>query len=191
MERKMRFSELRLTGMMLIFSCLIFLVAATLFTIRFIWELPMGNTPAFSLWERGFVIAALLAVLLSFTQLKKVLEAEGDSILASTALVLFLVAAILAVVAETMSFPSDDIIYPPIVAYVILSFLGQAVFGIALLRTGLLPTWAGWVTIIWNLAMLIFLVVTKPQDMYYPWLHYVAPLLIGIALLRKTESLGR
>ena len=155
MERKMFFSELRLTGMMLIFSSLIFLVAATLFTIRFIWELPISNTPAFSLWERGFVIAALLAVLLSFTQLKKVLEAAGDSILASTALVLFLVAAILAVVAETMSFPSDDIIYPPIVAYVILSFLGQAVFGIALLRTGLLPTWAGWVTVIWNLAVLI------------------------------------
>ena len=191
MERKMFFSELRLTGMMLIFSSLIFLVAATLFTIRFIWELPISNTPAFSLWERGFVIAALLAVLLSFTQLKKVLEAAGDSILASTALVLFLVAAILAVVAETISFPSDDIIYPPIVAYVILSFLGQAVFGIALLRTGLLPTWAGWVTVIWNLAVLIFLVLTKPQDMYYPWLHYVAPLLIGIVLLRKTESPGR
>jgi hypothetical protein len=32
---------------------------------------------------------------------------------------------------------------------------------------------------------LVFLVVSKPQDMYYPWLHYIAPLLIGIALLQK------
>jgi hypothetical protein len=185
MERKTLFSELQRTGMMLIFSSLIFLVAAILFTIRFIWDLPIGRTPAFFLWERTLVVAALLAVLLSFTQLKRVLEAAGDSILAPVALVLFLVAAILAVVAETISFPSDNIIYPPIVAYVVLSFLGQASFGTALLRTGLLPRWVGWVAVTWNLAMLIFMIITKPQDMYYPWLHYVAPLLIGIALLRK------
>lgn len=179
------FPELRLTGTFLILSSVIFLAAATFFTIRFIWELPVGNTPAFFLWERSFVIAALLAALLSFTLLERVLEAAGDGILASMALVLFLVAAILAVIAETISFPNDDIVYPPIVAYVVLSFLGQAIFGMALLRTGLLPRWVGWVTVTWNLAMLTFLIVTKPQDMYYPWLHYIAPLLIGIALLRK------
>lgn len=185
MDRKIFFSELRLTGMLLILSSVIFLVAASFFTIRFLWELPIGRTPSFFLWERSLVIAALLAALLSFTILKRVLEAAGDGILATMALVLFLVAAVLAVVAETISFPSDDIAYPPIVAYVVLSFLGQVLFGMALLRTGLVPAWVGWVTVIWNLAMLVFLTATKPQDMYYPWLHYIAPLLIGIALLRK------
>lgn len=184
MDRKL-FPESRLTGMLLILSSVIFLVAATFFTIRFIWELPIGRTPSFFLWERVFVIAALLATLLSFTQLRRVLEAAGDSMLASMALVLFLVAAVLAVVAETISFPNEDIVYPPIVAYVILSFLGQAIFGMALLRTGLLPAWVGWMTVTWNLGMLVFLVVAKPQDMYYPWLHYITPLLIGVALLRK------
>lgn len=185
MDRKIFFSELRLTGMLLILSSVIFLMAAILFTIRFLWELPIGRTPSFFLWERSLVIAALLAALLSFTILKRVLEAAGDGILATMALVLFLVAAVLAVVAETISFPSDDIAYPPIVAYVVLSFLGQVLFGMALLRTGLVPAWVGWVTVIWNLAMLVFLTASKPQDMYYPWLHYIAPLLIGIALLRK------
>ena len=184
MDRK-SFSELRLTGMSLILSSVIFMIAAALFTIRFILEWPIGGAPTFFLWERSLVIAALLGALLSFTLLKRVLEAAGDGILSSMALVLFLVAAILDVVAETMSYPSDTIVYPPVVAYVILSFLGQAVFGMALLRTGLLPMWVGWVTVVWNLGMLVFLIVTKPQDMYYPWLHYVAPLLIGIALLRK------
>ena len=184
MDRKF-FPELRLTGTLLILSSAIFLVAAISFTIRFIWELPVGNTPAFFLWERSLVIAAVLATLLSLTLLKKVLEEAGDVILGPMALMLFLVAAVLAVVAETLSFPSDAIAYPPIIAYVILSFLGQAMFGLALLRTGLLPTWVGWVTVIWNLAMLVFLVVNRPQDMYYPWLHYIAPLIIGIALLRK------
>ena len=95
MDRKIFFSELRLTGMLLIFSRVIFLVAAILFTIRFLWELPMGRMPSFFLWERSFVIAALLAVLLSFTLLKRVLEAAGDGILASMALVLFLVAQVM------------------------------------------------------------------------------------------------
>lgn len=185
MNKKYPLSELRLTGISFILSSVVFMVAAIFFTIRSIWELPLGNTPAFFLWERSLVIAALLAALLSFTLLKRVLEAVGDGMLASMALALFLVAATLCVVAETMSFPSDDIIYPPIVVYVVLSFLGQAIFGMALLRTGLLPRWVGWMTVIWNLVMLIILVVTKPQDMYYPWLHYIAPLLIGIALLRK------
>jgi hypothetical protein len=187
MERKTPVRELRLTGMFLIISSVIFLVAATFFYIRFILELPIGNRPAFFLWERILIITALLSVLLSFTLLKRVLEAAGDGVLGSMALVLFLVAAVLAVVAETLSFPGDEIVYPPIVAYVILSFLGQALFGLALLRTGLVPAWVGWVAVIWNMAVLVFLVVSKPQDMYYPWLHYIAPLLIGIALLRKKE----
>ena len=187
MDRKLS-SEFRLTGKLLIFSSVIFFVAAMMFTIRFLWELPIGRTPSFFLWERTFVIAALLATLLSFTKFRKVLEAAGDDILASMALVLFLVAVVLAVVAETLSFPRDNIAYPPIVAYVILSFLGQAIFGVAILCTGLLPGWVGWVAVIWNLATLVFLIIARPQDMYYPWLHYIAPLLMGIALLRKGET---
>lgn len=183
------FPNLRLTGLLLILSSVIFLVAATLFYIRFILELPVGNTPTFFLWERTLVIAALLATLFSFTRLKRVLEAAGDGIVASVALVLFLVGAILAAAAEVISFPSEEIVYPPIVAYVILSFLGQAVFGMALLRTGLLPTWVGWVSVIWNLAALVYMIIVKPRDMYYPWMHYIAPLIIGVALLRKKSTL--
>jgi len=185
MDRKMIFSKLRLPGMMLIFSSVIFLIAATLFMIRFVWELPIGQSTSFFLWERGFVITAVLATLLSLTLLKRVLEAAGDETLAPMALVSFLVAAVLAVVAETLSLDGEDILYPPIVAYVVLSFLGQSLFGMALLRTSLLPRWIGWLTVIWNLGMLIYLIIAKPQDMYYPWLHYVMPLIIGIALLRK------
>jgi hypothetical protein len=71
------------------------------------------------------------------------------------------------------------------VVFIVLAFVGQAVFGAALLRTGLLPGWVGWATILWNLGWLVILPIARPADMYYPWLHYVAPLLIGIALLLK------
>ena len=84
MDRKF-LPDLRLTGTLLILSSAIFLVAAIFFTIRFIWELPVGNTPAFFLWERSLVIAALLATLLSLTLLKRVLEAAGDNMITFTA----------------------------------------------------------------------------------------------------------
>jgi hypothetical protein len=74
--------------------------------------------------------------------------------------------------------------YPHIVLHVVLAFLAQAAFGAALIQTGLVPSWVGWATIIWNLAWLICLPVTSPRDIYFPVLHHVAPLVIGIALLR-------
>ena len=66
-----------------------------------------------------------------------------------------------------------------------LTFLSQALFGAAVLRTGFLPAWVRSVTILWNLGWLIILPIPRPKDMYYPWLHYVALLLTGITLLGR------
>jgi len=74
-------------------------------------------------------------------------------------------------------------VYPQIVFHVVLAFLAQAAFGAALLRTGLVAGWVGWATILWNLAWLVVLAIVSPRNMYFPVLHHVAPLLIGIALL--------
>ena len=41
----------------------------------------------------------------------------------------------------------------------------------------------GWATIIWNPALLAAIPIFKPRDIYYPFVHYIAPLLIGITLL--------
>jgi hypothetical protein len=51
MDRKTFGPELQLTGLFLIVSSVIFLVAAALFYIRFILELPIGNSPAFFLFR--------------------------------------------------------------------------------------------------------------------------------------------
>ena len=85
--------------------------------------------------------------------------------------------------AETFGLDLQETIYAPIVVFIVLAFLGEAIFGAAILRTGLMPPWVGWTTIIWNLAWLVILPFARPQNMYYPWLHYIAPLIIGIMLL--------
>jgi hypothetical protein len=176
-------SEQIVTGWLLILSAIIFLAGATLYTGRVFWKWPAGQTRRYLIWERGLVIAALVVAVLGFTLLERLLEAAGDRILAPSGISLLLIGAAVVVYAETFSISRQEWVYAPTVAFVVLAFLAQAVFGAALLLTGLLPAWIGWVTILWNFGWLVILPVARPKDMYYPWLHYVAPLLIGIGLL--------
>lgn len=179
------FSEPIAAGGLLILSGLIFCVGGTLYAGRAIWKWPVQQPRRYILWERGFVIAALLVAVLGLTLLEGMLETAGDSILAPSGLVLALIGASVVIFAETFAISRQEWVYAPIVVSVILAFLAQAVFGAALLRTGFLPGWIGWATILWNLAWLVILPIARPKEMYYPWLHYVAPLVIGIALLSK------
>lgn len=178
-------SEQMVAGWLLVLSGLIFVVGGILYTGRAIWKWPIGQTLRYLVWERGFVIAALLVAVLGFTLLDRLLEAAGEEILAPSALAILLIGAGIVIFGETYFISRQEWIYAPIVVFVILAFLAQAAFGAALLRTGLVPGWIGWATILWNLAWLIILPIARPQNMYYPWLHYVAPLIIGIALLGK------
>lgn len=179
------FSKQVATGWLLILSGFIFSAGGMLYAGRAIWKWPAGQTHRYLLWERGFVIAALLTAVAGLTLLEGMLEAAGDSILSPSGLVILLIGAGIVIFAETFSISRQEWIYAPVVAFVVLAFLAQAIFGAALLRTGLLPVWIGWATILWNLGWLVVLPIARPKDMYYPWLHYVAPLLIGIGLLLK------
>jgi hypothetical protein len=185
MDGKSLFAEQIAAGWLLVLSGLVFTVGGILYTGRAIWKWPAAATPAYLRWERGFVIAAVLAAVIGLLLLERMLEAAGDRILAPSGMVLFLIGAVLVIAAETFYVSRQEWIYPTIVAFVVLAFLGQAVFGAALLRTGLLPGWVGWATIIWNLGWLVVLPLAQPRDMYYPWLHYAAPILIGILLLAR------
>ena len=164
----------------MILSAFIFLAGGMLYTGRAIWKWSVAQTLHYLLWERALVIAALLAAVLGFNLLEKMLEAAGDRIRAPSGMVLWLLAAGAVVFAETFFISRQEWVYAPIVAFVLLAFLSQAIFGAALLRTSLLPAWIGWAAILWNLGCLIILPFARPKDMYYPWLHYVAPLGVKI-----------
>ena len=168
---------------LLILGGVVFVVAGFLYAARAIWKWPAGQNPVYLRWERGLVMAAFLISMLGFVLLEDLLRNAGDVVFARLALALYLISAAVLIVAETTFLHSRTFVYPQIVVQVVLAFLAQATFGLALLRTGLLPGWVGWATIIWNLGCLVVLPITHPDDIYFPWLHYVAPLIIGIALL--------
>jgi len=178
-------SEQVVAGWLLILSGLIFLPAGLLYTGRAILKWPSAQSQGYLYWERGLVMGAILVATLGFVLLTQLLEAAGDRIVSPLAMVVFLLGTGLVLAAESFGLKLQNYMYTPIVVFVVLTFLGQAAFGISILRTGFLPEWVGWATVIWNLAWLVILPIARSQDMYYPWLHYVAPLMIGIVLLNK------
>jgi hypothetical protein len=170
-------------GWLLILSGVIFLPAGMLYTGRAIWKWPAAQSKNYLYWERGLVMAAILVVTLGLVLLERLFEAAGDRILPPLGMTIFLIGAVLVIAAETYSLSRQEWLYASTVVFVVLAFVGQALFGIAILRTGFLPAWVGWATVIWNLGWLVILPIARPRDIYYPWLHFVAPLIIGIMLL--------
>jgi hypothetical protein len=178
-------SEQIAAGWLLILGSIIFVPSGLLFSGRAIFKWPSAQSQGYLYLERGLVMACFIVSALGFVLLDKLLEAAGDRVLSSVGLTIFLIGTILVLAAETIGLGQQETVYALIVAFVILAFIGQAVFGASILRSGLLPGWVGWATIVWNLAWLVILPIARPQDVYYPWLHHMAPLLIGIALITK------
>jgi hypothetical protein len=170
---------------LLILCFVVFIFGGALYTGRAMWKWPSGQTPAYLRWERGFVLLALLVNVLGVALLEGLLHDAGEAVISRLAMVIYLISAVVLVVAETVYLNSREWVYPQIVFYVVLAFLAQAAFGASLLQTGLVAGWVGWVTIIWNLAWLLIMLIFSPQNIYFPVLHHVAPLLIGIALLAQ------
>ncbi len=168
---------------LLVLCFVVFIFGGVLFTGRAFWSWPIDNSHI--IWERGFIIAAVLTTVLGLALLEDLLRTAGDSAFARLGLMAYLVGAVVVMVAETASLGDRKFVHAQIVLYVLLAFLAQAAFGAALLQTGLVAGWVGWATVIWNLGWLLIMLLVRPSDIYYPVLHHVAPLVIGIALLTQ------
>jgi hypothetical protein len=177
--------ERSITASLLILCSAIFVVGGMLFTARAFWKWPAAQTQRYLRWERSFIIAAVVATALGLALLQGLLRDAGDSVFGTMGTVGYLLGAVVVVVAETSALDGREWPTVQITFYVVIAFLAQAILGVALLRTGLVAGWAGWTAIIWNLGWLIIFAVLRPRDIYYPVLHHVAPLIIGIALLAQ------
>lgn len=171
------------TASLLILCFVVFTVGGMLFTGRAFLKWQIAETSSHLTWERSLVIAAVLTTVFGLALLEDLLRAAGEPLLSRLGMIAYLLGAVVVVVAETAHLSKRDWMYPQIVLYVVLAFLAQAAFGASLLQTGLVAGWAGWATILWNLGWLLVMLIVRPRDIYYPVLHHVAPLLIGIALL--------
>jgi hypothetical protein len=168
---------------LLVLCFVVFTFGGVLYAGRAFLKWQIDETSSHLIWERGFVIGGVLATLLGLALLEDMLRGAGEPVLSRLGMVTYLLGAVIVIVAETDYLGKRDWMYPQIVLYVVLAFLAQAAFGASLLQTGLVAGWAAWTTIIWNLAWLLIMLIVRPRDIYFPVLHHVVPLIIGIALL--------
>jgi hypothetical protein len=125
----------RIAAFLLIACAAVFAVGRMLLTGRVVWKWPAGQTDAYLRWERGFVILAVLVTALGLVVLEDLLRAAGEAVISRLALVTYSFGAVVVVVAETSYLHSAN--GPQVVCYVVLALLAQAMFGVALFRTGL------------------------------------------------------
>jgi hypothetical protein len=177
-------SERTVAASLLVLTFATFEIGGILFTGRAMLNWQIEDRAAHMRWERSFVILPTVLTMLGLVLLADLLHAAGDTFLAQLGMATYLFGAAQVVVAETTFVHNDDWNYPQVVAYVVLALLAQAAFGVALLQTGLVPAWVGWTTLIWNFGYLLIILIVRPREVYYPAIHYVAPLVIGIALVR-------
>ncbi len=176
-------SERTIAASLLVLTFMVFEIGGILFTGRTMLNWPIKDRVSHMRWERGFVILPTLLTVLGLVLLADLLRAAGDMFLAQLGMATYLFGAVLIVSTETKFIDNGEWNYPQVVTFVVLALLAQAAFGVALLQTGLVASWVGWATLIWNLGYLLIILIVRPREVYYPAIHCVAPLIIGIALV--------
>jgi hypothetical protein len=167
---------------LLVLSFMIFFVAGILFTGRALWKWEIKNLSTYMLWERSLVIVSTVTTSLGLVLLSDLLNAGGDTFLARLGTTAYSFGAVLVVSAETSFVSKEEWNSVQVILYVILALLGQAAIGAALVQIGFTSAWIGWVTIIWNVGFLLIFIIVRPREVYYPVIHFFAPLVIGLGL---------
>jgi hypothetical protein len=164
------------------------------------------------LWGCRIVLLGWIVASLAYVMLTAILRDAGDPIVSTLASVLFLIGIASAIGFWALGVPvtmlaAEEAARTAIVPqyyerhqlaaeslleiYMALALLGTAGFGWALLRTGFLPSWVGWVTLAWGL---IFAGISlkmagtravRATPNAIPLLPMVMQLVIGISLLVK------
>ncbi len=180
-------NERRVSGALLIAAFVLHLGGVVLFNGREFLNWFDG-TPTLFAWERGLLIAAYGAAALGVAVLESALHQTVRAVLGRLAAAGFLMAAVLAIIAEASFLSGTAGQTALVVVMVIALLLAEAILGWSLIGSGVASPWVGWVVLVWNLGWLAVLVAAVPDDLYYPILHFLPMLLIGIGLVSQAYT---
>lgn len=180
MDFSQSYSNLSAWSLILGFGVL--MVGVSLFLSR---PADMSLAPAAQrlILERSAIGLAAVLNAVGLLLLSEHMGSSGGGAWARTGAYALLIGTVLLLNAEALGLSHQANTYPLIVAYVCLALMGQAAVGLGIALSGELPTPLGWATFAWNMAWLAILPLATPGDMYYPVLHHLMPLVIGISLL--------
>ena len=141
-------------------------------------------------FERSSIMSGVIIIAIGFMLLEGAFQTTDGRVLANIGATAYFFGGVLLVAAEALMLTRGyEKVYSLVVIYVVMAFLAQAAIGGAVIQSGLLAAWIGWATILWNIAWLVVLSLISRRDMYFPILHYLMPLVMGIALLLGIPSL--
>src|SRR5260221_13604492 len=100
------------------------------------WSVEM---PTFLHWERGSMIAAFVIAALGMSLLEIVLREAGETVLAHLGATAFLMGAVIGIIVEASVLSAQGSMPALTVVMVAVLFVAEAIFGGALLATGLFP----------------------------------------------------
>ena len=154
-------------------------------------------------WGFRIILIGWIVAALGYVMLTALLRDAGDPIISTLASVLFLMGIVSAIAFWALSLTANVLAaeetarttmvpeYYKVLemsaesllgVYQMLALLATAGFGWALLQTGMLPSWVGWVTVGWGL---LWAGVHLRSDETIPLLPMVMPVVIGISVLLK------
>jgi hypothetical protein len=173
----------RAAAYLLLFGCLANLLGVLMFWFRGGSRDGAPPNRAYYVLERSSIVAAVVLTAIGFMLLADNFQSGAGRVLAGVGANAYFFGAVLLVAAEALNLSQGwEKQYGLVVIYVVVAFLAQAAIGGALLQSGLLAAWIGWLTVLWNMVLLVVVLVITPRDIYFPFMHHTMPLVIGIAL---------
>lgn len=182
MRLKTGYAEL--SGLSMVLGFTVFFAGGLLFISRSGTLAQDPTSPRFIL-ERILIMTAVILTAIGLLLLEEHLRSTGGGGWTRIGSHLYLIAGVILLCAETLRLSQWEQVYPLIVTYVVLAFLAQAAIGLGITQSQTLPSNVGWFTIGWNLVWLVILLLVTPADIYYPPLHHIIPLVIGLTLVRS------
>jgi hypothetical protein len=186
---------------------------------RQVWGDPVpvvGKHPGGWRWANNAFTASGILTLLGLGLLTLFLYEDGSRIFAPAGLLLFGTATVFWLAfsafrkrvtawagARYLEQSSQPVTYEPLGAwggelgklYMLMGYLATAALGAALLQTGFLPAWIGWVSVVLGTAGAVVMLIGRPSpdwaDETYaeiPFWLQIAPFLMGIALVLRAVT---
>lgn len=128
------------------------------------------------------ISAAIVLTLVGLGQLTRILWHADDRRLGPLGLIAFAVATALWVANIGIEYGGKPWVFELELGYVLFACLSIAAYGAALLLTGILPRWAGWVAIGWGVT---WAVLYPPRVLLPPLGPNLIPLVFGVLLLTR------
>ena len=143
--------------------------------------------PSFSARAGAILLSAGLALtFLGLLGFDRVLWDAGDRVLSGMGTVAYALAVVSWLFATERGLVAHEWPYGFEVGYIVAAHLSMLAFAAAVIRTGAIPRWIGWLAAAWAAGGLILFAL--PREGFPPLFPQFVPLLFGVALLRTASA---